>query len=565
MLAGQTMAQVTIQFSHPSGCYSHPFALSIVMDGNDEAQPLQIRYTLNGGMPSVESILYENPVQLDQKAYSSSNIYTIPNAIDAYWKEAPAVVERIIVLRAAAFNAAGDLCSNVITGSYLIESLLGRKITLPILSLCVDSADFFDYDSGIFVPGASFDTEHPYETGNYYFSGRSSERNVHVDFFGVGTPWSNNCGVRPHGNISRRYVQKGLSLYARKEYGEKKFEDPFGLDIPCKHLVLRPFLSAWTPMGFQDYFCQFLARPLSNIDKLETRPVVLFLNGEYWGIYFLQEKPDEQFLQYHWNVQANEVHLVRDWAGHTKQGFDTAFTALMSWLQTADLSDERTYQRVTKEVDIESFIDYVILETFIGNRDWPANNMRCWSAEGPYQKWRFIFFDGDGVRSRPFSAVENALCDNDTMHWPTNPQATLMLRCLMQHHDFRVQFVDRLKELLSRDLTFSSFSRAREEFDRIVKELEPEIASQAARFGTPASVKKWHHAIWLSKRYWKSRSHDVEKEWITTINKRYGEHFCYVHAFWVWIGGVSIALLLAVIAFCAWNHRRKSRLLKRAG
>ena len=136
-------AQVAIAFSKPGGFYPETFTLSIET-GNEGDAPLQIRYTLNGAVPTANSLLYKHPLAMDRTLYSSSNFYKIPNTIPKYAVPVPGEVEHIIVVRAAAFNAEGERCSDVITASYLIAPLLGRKIELPVLSLCVDSFDLFD-------------------------------------------------------------------------------------------------------------------------------------------------------------------------------------------------------------------------------------------------------------------------------------------------------------------------------------------------------------------------------------------------------------------------------------
>lgn len=149
-------AQVAIAFSNPGGFYPETFTLSIEAENGGDA-PLQIRYTLNGAVPTANSLLYKHPLAMGRTLYSSSNFYKIPSTIPKYTVPVPGEVEHIIVVRAAAFNAGGERCSDVITASYLIAPLLGRKIELPVLSLCVDSFDLFDPDKGIFVPGNSFD------------------------------------------------------------------------------------------------------------------------------------------------------------------------------------------------------------------------------------------------------------------------------------------------------------------------------------------------------------------------------------------------------------------------
>ncbi|MBP5496392.1 MAG: CotH kinase family protein [Bacteroidales bacterium] len=505
-------AQVSVDFSHSGGCYEKPFALSLSVSDNADNPNCVIRFTLNGSLPTANSPRYVKPIALSGKAYSRSEIFRIQNAPDKYWYQ-PDNVEHIIVVRAAVFDKDGNRVSEVETNSYVIESLLGRKIRMSIVSLCVDSMDLFDFQNGIFIPGVDFNPDNPSQTGNYYRRGRSAERQAHFEYINNEEVVAQACGLRTHGNIGRRYAQKGLSLYARNEYGKKNFKDvlPSGKD---KRLVLRPFGNAWTSAGIQDYFCQQIAAGL-NFDALECKPVALFLNGEYWGIYYLEQKPDEKFIAKRHGFDPDSVRLVRDWAGHNDHGIDSGFVAMMRWLKTADLADPKQYAQISGWVDIPSFIDYVLFETFIGNRDWPANNMRCWSAEG--SPWRFIFFDGDGVRTTKFNAVQNALYDGADLTWPTSSEATLLLRKLLENKDFKEKLRARLKELRREKFRWSAFSNIDVEMSSVfgvcVNDVEAEIASQSARFGYPKSVKAWKRDVRRLRRYFKRRARRVNREW----------------------------------------------------
>ena len=510
-------AQVSLSFSKPGGCYADIFTLSINVESNENI-PCQIYYTLNGGTPSVESVLYEHPIVLDKSQYSSSDIFKIPNAIGKYLSPIPSEIDRIIVVRAAAFNQDGQRCSEVISASYIISSLLGRTISLPVLSLCVDSVDFFDNKRGIFIPGASFDPLRPNESGNYYFSGREHEVAGHVELYWGDCLIAQDCGVRTHGNIGRRYAQKGLSLYARKEYGKKKFDPVFETTMfKSKHLILKPFRCAWTPLGFQDHLCQQMAKLFPSFESLFSRPVVLFINGEYWGVFFLEEKPDERYIQCHFGIEDKDVHIVRDWAGHDKNGdVDSSFTALMQWLQKANLTDEQQYKRIQQMIDIQSFTDYVLFETFIGNRDWPANNMRCWSANG--SPWRFIFFDGDAIRTQSFEEVDNAMFAGNRQCWPSSPESTLLLRRLLQNSQYRAYFVGRLRQV-SRMFSFRWGMPLRQYFNHTVSILKKEVPYQSKRFGFPKSTTEWRHAIRHQRWYWRRHCRKVKREWKRTIRK----------------------------------------------
>lgn len=487
LMAASSVSGQNVDFSHSGGFYADSFYLRLY--GPDG---YTIRYTLNGGVPTEASKAYEAPVNMTAQSYSPSNIYRLQNAPDDRWY-LPEDVERIIVVRAALFDSMGIRRSPVSTQDYLVGSLLGRDIGLPVVSLCVDSTDLFDYDSGIFVPGRHYDPDNPnsYRTGNYYMRGKEWERQAHFSFFEGGVRrLSQDCGVRIHGISQRNKSQKAFTLYARDEYGEKKFAYPFFKNRTSKkykRLVLRT-LQATQPYGsdgVRDWLCQQLAEPL-RCDNLASRPVVLFLNGEYWGIYFLEEKPDQHYVSNLHDIDDDSVSVVNFWSA-TESGDPDRWNDFYDRLEELDMTSSADSAWLASSVDIEEFIDYMLLELFVANRDWPANNARCWGASG--RPWRWIFFDGDySMDDRSFDRYANLVCDDPEISYPTSPRATLLIRKILFNGTWRQKSVDRLCQLAK---SHFSAPRCKALVDEIRATLEPELAYQMARFNYPESKQVW--------------------------------------------------------------------------
>ena len=107
----------------------------------------------------------------------------------------------------------------------------------------------------------------------------------------------------------------------------------------------------------------------------------MFINGEYWGIYYVKERPDEHYVEDHFGVASQNVNLFWRWFGETENGVADSFKDLKKWMEKANLADDKKYAYVEERVDIENFINYYILEMFIANYDWPANNVRFWQVD----------------------------------------------------------------------------------------------------------------------------------------------------------------------------------------
>ena len=133
-------------------------------------QQHHIRFTTNGNRPTAQSRLYTEPLLLDESLYSTSDIFTIQVTPDGQMFY-PDSVRHCIVIRAAVFDENDSCISEVATNSYFIRSLGCNTHDLPVVSLCADSLDLFDYENGILVPGIHYDSLNPKYTGNYCMRG----------------------------------------------------------------------------------------------------------------------------------------------------------------------------------------------------------------------------------------------------------------------------------------------------------------------------------------------------------------------------------------------------------
>lgn len=475
-------------------------------------QQHHIRFTTNGNRPTAQSRLYTEPLLLDSCLYSTSDIYTIQISPD-YLVYVPDSIKHCIVIRAAVFDENDSCISEVSTNSYFIQSLGCDTHGLPAVSLCADSLDLFDYEHGILVPGMLFDTLNIDHSGNYYMHGREWERLAHVEFYDITARDNINqdCGLRTHGNLSRRYPSKGLKIYAREEYGKKRFNYSFFNDSivsSYKHLVFKPFALGWPHSGIQDYLCNKLALQL-GLPSSNSRPVVVYLNGEYWGLYFLQEKMDEDFLEDHFETNPDSCNLIKDWHGNVDCGNNVNFMQMMSWFESANLVGEEAYQQACNLIDIDNYIDYMVFETFIANWDWPFNNMRCWQEGNGIWKW--IFFDGDAaLLAHDFDVMANAAVYNPPLSWDNYPESKLLFGKLLENGQFNASFVARARELCEGVFRFENTYPL---YQDIVETLRPVVNSHICRFGNPSSMTEWDEGNAFTYGFLLHRAVTFGEEW----------------------------------------------------
>lgn len=481
-----------IVFSVPGGIYTDSVLLEIF--NTDTAYT--VHYTLDGTPPDSHSQVYDGSVlTLDNSMCSQAQISHIQISPDDYNFIPQNHTPGAIVIRAASFDSNGQRVSPIETNTYFIEPL-GVAHSLPVVSISASFEDLFDHETGIFAKGIFWDPSNPKWSGNYYQRGREWEREVFLEIYEEPGQKAirQNCGLRVHGNISRRFQQKGLRLYARSDYGINEFNHPLLEGKPMetyKRLVLKPLMASFSHVGSEDYFSLKMAQKL-GLDAPDTRAVVVYINGEYWGIYFLQERLDDRFIENNFDIHHDSVDLIEDWQGSIQDGCNEDFLDLYAFVKAHDLSLPLNYEKLKKRMDIDNFIDYQIFQIVIGNYDWPANNMKCWRERKEGALWRWIFFDGDAALGNlDFNTFEHALSESQD-HWPTNAQSTLFFRKLMQNDTFELHFFDRLQVLLKEDLFVDSIALIH---NNSVFQLRDEIFYQINRYGAPKSYSHWSERV----------------------------------------------------------------------
>jgi hypothetical protein len=495
-----------VEFSKRGGIYQTSFSISLSTSDNK-----LIYYTTNGTIPDANSSLYTGSISLNNSLCSDADIYKIQISPDDILYVPIQDVLKSIIIRAAAFDSLGQRLGKVSTQSYFINELGVDHKNFPILSIAAEHKDLFCDTVGIFVPGTSWDPLNPNWTGNYYQRGQEWERLINVEFYEANNTlaFNQSTGLRTHGGNSRRFQQKGLRLYARSEYGKSTidyqiFEDKNIYEF--KRVVIKPFASSWSQAGIEDFLSNKLAGDL-NIDNISTRPTIVYINGEYWGVYYMQERRDKYFLNYNYAVDTDNIDIIYNYYGAVHEGSSDLFHEMYNFFRDNDITVPANYNSAKQLIDIDNFIDYQILQIYIGNYDWPVNNIMLWREKTAGSKWRWIFFDGDaGFGNINHNTLQHALSTSDN-HWPTNAHSTLIFRRLMENDEFKTKFFNRLENLLNSKLYKDHMQVY---IDDMVQMLENEIEEQSFRFHFPESFTVWDNHINDRYFYLKERACVIE-------------------------------------------------------
>lgn len=340
-------------FSQAGLYQSSAFLLSLSCD----TAGATIFYTLDGSAPTHESAVYSEPMQV------SSNT----------------------VIRAFA-SANEMLDSDIITYTYLFE----QPHTLPVVCLSVNKL-YFDEIYAVLEKKTNVERE-AYIT-YYENDGR----------LGCAFP----CGLRASGASTLLAAQKSFGVSLRGKYGQSSISYPFFSDSDISSyssLVLRNSGQDRNDLRMRDSFFQRCVKGL-NIENAETRPVVMYVNGAYWGIYDLNENQNEDYMAAHYGIDPNAVDIIRRNISRL-EGSNADIKRVREIGLNSDLSSDSAFAEYLQWVDSDYFMDYLIAQTYFSN--WDMFNQKYWRSQDYTVKWRPVFFDLDlGLSS--FSAHSNLL------------------------------------------------------------------------------------------------------------------------------------------------------------
>jgi hypothetical protein len=476
-----SVARDTVRFSQPGGVYAEPVQLSL----SAGLPGTRLHYTLDGTPPDDTSPVYEGPLLVASRAGAENDISEEDTS--PLWLPPRGTVNKATVVRAVAYQD-GCPVSPIVTHTYFVGPTFSGRYSFPLVSLSVDRGDFFSNTDGIYVAG-----KNPDGVANYYQNGGAWEREVHLEYFTDGQQrLSQTLGARIHGRGSRGNPQKSMRLYAKSSYGKDLITYPFFREVSIgsfKRLLLRSTDADFEGSLFRDELVHTLLRGL-DLDLQAVQPVVVFINGEYWGLQHLRERPDKYYLASHYGISPDAVDLL----GYDKDDYEViegdgqGYQDLLEYIRNNDISQPQHYGYVSTQMNVENYIEYQIAQLYLANFDWPFNNVRYWRPRGPGGKWRWLFFDCDACLNK-FSSPELARYLPDTE--PDEP-SRFLLSHLLRNADFRNQFVSRFYYHLSTTFEPSRVLRTIAEFKAAYA---PMVAEHVARWSRPASLDDWLESV----------------------------------------------------------------------
>lgn len=407
----QVMVVPAIRVSAESGFYDEDIVLTVTAEKEGS-----IYYTVDGSAPdrgnTRNTFLYEEPILLTAEDEEAVSVYKF-----------------------RVFYADGT-ASEILTNTYFMGRDIKNRYDTMVISLTAEQDDLYGYDNGIFVEGRLReewlleypDEELAYNTpANYNVRGRESERNTYIEIFEPDgrRVISQNGGIRISGNFTRQSEQKSFKLYARRGYDEinNRFRYAFFEDMhsPLSGSIIGKFKSLKIrntgndrSEGFiRDELGMTLAAQAGFPDTQSVRPVSVYINGVYQGLYWMHSEYDEEYFQEKYGeydgamvvIGNSETNMLTDADDYLESKYAKEYTEIYNKYSTADLTDEAVFQELNTYIDIENYLQYYAIEVYMANKDWPFNNLQAYryaAGENGYLeesvfdgRYRYLLYDVD--------------------------------------------------------------------------------------------------------------------------------------------------------------------------
>ena len=343
----------------------------------------------------------------------------------------------------------------------VLNYILNENHSLPVVSLTADDPNNFT----LMYNGGKKDIELP---GS-------------LSFYEEGGSFTVPCGIDMHGETSLSLKKKNMGIHLRGVYGQEALDyDLFGGGVThFSGFVLRAGQDQSSSVIRSELFENLCLQYSDAVLAQRSRYVVLYVNGEYRGIYALMEKLNEKYYANYAGVSSDSVTVLK-----SPTSRESAFyKEVVDFAKSNDLRSPEVYAEFCRRLDIDSLIDWIIIEGFSGNSDINPGNVRyCRSTEND-GRWRHMLYDLDST------FVEKNKCYANILGQKSAPYYAFV-GPLLQNDEFRERLLRRAGEVYASVLTDENVLA---EIDRLSTLIAPEIERNNQRFGIEKG--KWDGAV----------------------------------------------------------------------
>ena len=447
-------------FSQTSGYYSGPFDLTL---SSTDPNAL-IYYTTDGSRPD-----------------NSANLYTGPFNISS-----------TSVIKAVAYSTNGSVPPSFIDYHTFF---INDTHTIPILSVSGDSVAILIEDG--------------LQTIGSWWNGVPHEPQGTIEWFDKnGVLLDKGTGeFNKHGNDSWAYDQRGFDYVMRDQFGYNHALQDKVFDTKSRDKFQRVIVKAAAndnyPFSFgssgahiRDAYIQHLSQLADlRLDERSTKSCILYLNGQYWGVYEMREKVDDHdFTDYYYDQDKNNLQFLKTWGGtwieYGGPQAQTDWDNLKNFITTNSMANQANYQTVKSQYNTGSIIDYFLLNSYVVCGDWLNWNTAWWrgmDTAGEKKKWRYTLWDMDNTFDHgtnytgvPTMSVNADPCDPSSLSDPGGQGHVPIWNELLNNSDFFDDYLNRWQDLANGYLSCDTMISI---LDSMIAVIDPEMPRQIAKWG----------------------------------------------------------------------------------
>ena len=454
-----------VESSLDAGFYSGPQTIELSVNSDTE----QIYYTLDGSRPG-----------------SGASLYTTSFTI-----------ENTTVLKARSIDT-DKLPGEIMASTYFI----GEQSYLPTISLVAEPETLWDDDIGIYE--------------NEY---KQREIPVTIQYFTPETDhgFTANAGARLGGFNIWTKPQKPFTIYTRDRFGQdfiqyQLFENKQISNF--SRIVFRNGGDDWEETLIRDPMTESLASGMMECGYMAYTPSTLFLNGVYWGIHNIREKFDTHYFFENFNVNPDNIdHLEYTSTSSGVQllvieGSMDHYNTMINYIISNNLNDPTVYNQIQQWMNVDSFIDHLVMTLFCANTSW-GHNREWWRSRDGNGKWQWLIVDVDrgfNISNSSTNLLDDLMDDYELFQYLLNSQF------------FHDRFIQRAAAHLSNTFHFARIAAIVDSLSSAIALEMPRHINRWGNQGGVSSMNTWENELDQIKQFSENRNNAVLNQFINELN-----------------------------------------------
>lgn len=476
--------------------------ISITPDNNFFPEPIeiellspinqQIKYTIDGSSPTKKSQAYTQPL----------------------------LIKNTTTLKYAIFNN-----DNQIGPTQTTDIFIGLDHDLAILSLSTNPENLWDPKTGI------------YHLNNFEEKGKKWERGAVLSLYEPNSTrgFTKDVKIRLHGAGSKLLPQKSFRVIFGEDNILKYELFPGNLVDEFESIILRNAGGDWSYTHLRDPLMhELIADAGLDLDVQDYRPTVMYLNGEYWGIYNIRERQTQHYLAQKFNANVDEFSIydsngeVGPTRGQIEKNKDNDQKGLELYNASLEESHKAcigctSISSVKNFMDWKNFMDYILVQFHFDNYDWPYNNLKTWryntqiyepsAPKGLDGRFRWLIFDldvGFGFDDTTVEEMIEVAGDNSYKERLTDNR--FPFKGLVKNKNFYTYYLTKYADLLNTSLSTKSVHN---KIDAMASVIDSEM---------PRHIQRWHNP----------------EDWLETVPEFIQDETVYIIDYDHWLESVEL-------------------------